>query len=468
MRKLGQLLSAMIYQNIVVIIAVGIIREIFGIYGWFYNDRILLLVNPIYNTLLPVLIGATGGRLLGGSRGAVVASVAVFGLTLSSSTPAILGAMIIGPLAGWMVNKFDQLVKKKLPGVGYELLIGNVIAVIIAVVLTSVCFLYVGQTLSAGMRWSIGISENIIYSGWLPLVSVMIEPAKVFFFNNIINHGVLGPLGIQQAKELGKSIFFLLEANPGPGLGVLLAYWLKTKIEQKKGAKMAALILSFGGIHEVYFPFILLRPILIISLILGGMVGIFTFQMFDVGLVSIPSPGSIFMLIGLAPREDMLFILIGVILSTVTSFLCSMLILKPISSSPTEQDNRANIAEFFHDFGNNSDGMNERSLMQKKQTNAYEMGTFNKIENIVFVCEAGMGSSAMGAAVLKKKLKQANLTITVGNASLSEISQDADLIVCHQKMLPYARIAAPDKICYPLQSFTDMKGYDELVERLKH
>lgn len=470
MKKLGQLLSAIIYKNITIIIAVGIIHEIFGIYGWWYNDRILLLVNPIYNTLLPILFGYTGGKLIGGQRGAVVAAIVTYGLTLSSSTPAILGAMMIGPLTGWMIKKFDEFVKRKLPGVGYELLLGNVFAAGIASVLTIICFLYVGQSLSIGMEWSTKLLETVINSGWLPLASAIIEPAKVLFFNNIINFGILGPLGIQQVKEIGKSIFFLLESNPGPGLGILLAYWLKTKTEQRKGAKLAAVIHFFGGIHEVYFPYVLMKPLLILPLVLSGMAGVFTFQLFDVGLVALPSPGSILLFIGLAPREDMLFILLGVILSALISFLFSILLLKQVSDSPTEMDNRETILEFYHlerDEQLIKSEMKDSSLKREITEPEDSFIGRRKVETIFFVCEAGIGSSAMGASMLRKKLDQANMTIEVGNSSINEIPSDADLVICHQKLLSTVQNAVPEKICYPLKSFTDMKGYDELLNQLK-
>jgi mannitol PTS system EIICBA or EIICB component len=470
MRKFAQLLSAMVYQNIAVIIAAGIIRELFGVYSWLYNDRILLLVNPIYSTLLPVLIGYTGGKILGGQRGGVVASISTYGLTLASSTPAILGAMIVGPLTGWLVGKVDQTVKKKMPVAGYELLIGNVFAAFIAVILTIISFLYVGQTFSAGVKWALSYLEIVIHAGWLPLTSILIEPAKVLFFNNFINYGVLGPIGIQQAKELGKSIFFLLEANPGPGLGVLLAYWLKTKAEQKKGAKLAIFIHFFGGIHEVYFPYVLLRPLLLIPLILGGMAGVYTFQQFNVGLVSMASPGSIFLFIGLGPKQDMLFIVIGFLISALVSFLGSMLILKKHTLSPTAAETRNNINNFYLFQKNESPKSDEiyTAVESEEELNVQaNRSVFNKIKNIVFVCEAGLGSSAMGAAMLKKKLEKENLEIEVDNSSLREVPDSADLIICNKKLYTEVRKVAPGKACYPLQSFTDIKEYEELIDKLR-
>lgn len=477
MRKFGQLLGGMIWQNITIIISVGIIHEIFGLYGWWYNEKVLLLVNPIYNTLLPILLGYTGGKLLGGQRGAVVASIVIYGLTLSSSAPVILGAMIVGPLIGWIVQKCDQVVIRKVP-VGYELLVGNVVASLIAVSFTIVSFLFIGQVFSDGVKWSTEILEQIIYSGWLPLAAVIIEPAKVFFFNNPINYGVLAPLGIQQAKELGKSIFFLLESNPGPGLGVLLAYWLKTKAEQRKGAQLALFIQFFGGIHEVYFPYVLRKPLLILSLIIGGMTGIFMFQMFDVGAVSLPSPGSIFLFTALVPKEDMVFVLLSVLLSAMISFCCSFFILDASTKSPTKQENLEQITalnqletidKLNKDLKDTVSSNQKLAVRNDLQSNSIsDDPSIQKVEKITFVCEAGLGSSAMGAAMLKRKLKQENFIVEVDNSSVDEIPENTDLIICHQKLLSIVQKVAPEKTYYPLHSFTDMEAYKNLIDCLKN
>jgi PTS system mannitol-specific IIC component len=268
---------------------------------------------------------------------------------------------------------------------------------------------------------------------------------------------------------LGKSIFFLLEANPGPGLGVLLAYWLKTKAEQKKGAKLAIFIHFFGGIHEVYFPYVLLRPLLVIPLILGGMAGVFTFQQFNVGLVSMASPGSVFLFVGLGPKQDMLFIIIGFLISALVSFLGCMLILKKHSLSPTVAENRNNI-NYFYLFQKNENpktDANDTAEESEEESVPTNRSFLNNIKNIVFVCEAGLGSSAMGAAMLKKKLEKENLVIAVDNSSLSEVPESADLIICNKKLYAEVRKAAPDKACYPLRSFTDIKEYEELIDKLR-
>ncbi len=473
MRKFTQLLSAMVYQNIVIIVAIGIIRAIFGDYGWWYNETIVEIVDPVYHTLLPVLIGYTGGKIIGGQRGAAVAAIAVFGLTLSSSLPVILGAMIVGPLAGWIIKKIDEIIIKKLPGVGYELLIGNLLAAIVAVIFTILSFVYVGKMFAIVIDIGTDLLEYIVYSSSLPLAAIIIEPAKVLFFNNIINFGMLAPLGIQQANEIGKSIFFLLESNPGPGLGILLAYWLRTKAEQRKGAKIATSIHFLGGIHEVYFPYVLMKPRLVIALTLGGIVGVITFQWFDVGLVSISSPGSIFLLIGLAPKEDMIFVLLGVFFSAFTSFIISILLIRTVSETPTVEDTQETIVEFYQLAKNEQLPKRKKTkivqtkVTEKRNTKREIVEPVTNVKEIYFVCEAGIGSSAMGAAMLRKKLQQANLHISVENSSMNEVPESADLIICHERLLPDIKNKLPNKRYYPLRTFTDMNVYETIVERLK-
>jgi PTS system mannitol-specific IIC component len=470
MRKFGQLLSAIIYQNIAVIIAVGVIHELFGIYGYFYNDRILLLVNPIYETLLPILLAYSGGRLIGGGRGAVVAALVVYGLTLSSSVPIIIGAMIIGPFTGFVVNRIERQLKDRIP-IGYELLISNVITGIVGVFLTIICFLYVGQTLSAGIKFINSMVQSVIYSGWLPLTAVIIEPAKVFFFNNVINYGVLTPLGIQQAKELGKSIFFLLESNPGPGFGVLLAYFFRAVRGKRKSIKLSMAIQSIGGIHEIYFPYVLQNWKLLFAVIGGGISGNLVFQKFNVGLVSIPSPGSIVTIIGMSPRSDIPGIIIGIFISAIVSFLLSYVILGRSSLSSIDQEFETQMAT-INTLQNIDHFSKVKHTIETKKSelkiNENEAIDSQKtIKRVLFVCEAGMGSSSMGAAMLRKKLKLANLEIDVNNTSLQDIEANVDLIICHQAFLKKVQEAAPGKIYYSLQSFTNFQEYDQVVEKLK-
>lgn len=476
MQKLGRLLSTMIFQNVAALIALGIIRALFGVYGWWPNQRLFLLYDPMLNVLLPLLIGYTGGRLLGGKRGGVAAAFVTFGLVLSSSVPMIIGAMAIGPLTGWLVGEVNRRLENRIP-LGFELFVANFFIAVIVTVLTVFSFTYLGQWLSSGIKVLNQWMETIIYSGWLPLVALLIEPLKVFFFNNLINHGILGPLGIQQAKELGKSIFFLLESNPGPGLGVLLAYIVKTKGGQRQAAKLSSVIHFFGGIHEVYFPYVLLRPALLLAVMLGGMTGIVVFQYTDAGLVSISSPGSILFLLALSPQDGMLSVLAGVILSALVSFVVSVFLLDPAPQSPTAEMKERELSDLERlQHMDEWNVQHAKKAFRKTENPPREEASFSPgialrkktaVRTIVFVCDAGMASSAMAAAMLKKKLKSEALDVAVKHSSIDDIPENADLIISHQNLTSRAKKVAPDREHLSIRSFTDSSFYERLVSYLR-
>ena len=153
-----------------------------------------------------------------------------------------------------------------------------------------------------------------------PLASVIIEPAKILFLNNAINHGVLTPLGVQQVADKGKSILFLLEANPGPGLGVLLAYTFFGTGLARSTAPGAAVIHFFGGIHEIYFPYVLMNPRLILAAIAGGASGLLIASITGAGLVATPAPGSIFAYLAVTPKDGYFGVLLDIAVACVVSF----------------------------------------------------------------------------------------------------------------------------------------------------
>ena len=163
--------------------------------------------------------------MVGGVRGGVVGAITTSGVIVGTSIPMFLGAMIAGPLGGYTIKKFDDAIEGKVKS-GFEMLVNNFSAGIIGMLLALVCFLGIGPVVEI-LNTALGNGVNKLVSlNLLPLTSLIVEPAKILFLNNAINHGVFSPLGIQQSTELGKSIFFLIETNPGPGLGVLLAYFL--------------------------------------------------------------------------------------------------------------------------------------------------------------------------------------------------------------------------------------------------
>ncbi len=291
-QKFGKFLSGMVMPNIGAFIAWGFITALFIATGWFPNEQLAAMVDPMLKYLLPVLVGYTGGKVVADTRGGVIGAIATFGVIMGADIPMFIGAMIMGPLAGYVIKKFDQVVEGKVPA-GFEMLVNNFSVGILGMLLAILGFYAVGPAVVTVTGILKGGVEVVISKGLLPLSAIFIEPAKVLFLNNAINHGIIGPIGIEQAQDLGKSIMFLLESNPGPGLGVLLAYCIYSKGTLKESAPGAAIIHALGGIHEIYFPYVLANPLLLLAPIAGSAAGILVFSIFNVGLVATPSPGSV-------------------------------------------------------------------------------------------------------------------------------------------------------------------------------
>lgn len=325
-QRVGGYLAGMVMPNIAAFIAWGLITALFIPTGWWPNEYLAALVGPMIMVLLPVLIGYTGGRLVHGQRGAVVGAVATVGLVVGADVPMFLGAMIIGPLTAYLLKLFDGLVQDKVRP-GFEMLIDNFSAGII------------GGGMAVFGRWGIGPVVGwvtaragdgvdwLVSNHLLPFASVLVEPAKVLFLNNAINHGVLGPLGVAQSAETGKSILFMIETNPGPGLGLLLAYLLFGPRSLRPTAPAAMIVHFLGGIHEISFPYVLMKPRLILAMIAGGAAGVLTFIVTGAGLVATPSPGSIFAYMAVTPKGGYFGVILGILIATgVTFFVASLLL----------------------------------------------------------------------------------------------------------------------------------------------
>ena len=418
----GRFLSGMVMPNIGAFIAWGLITALFIPTGWWPNESLAALVSPMSTVLLPLLIAYTGGAAIHGQRGGVIGAIATMGVIVGSDIPMFIGAMIVGPLAAWVMKKFDRLLEGKIPA-GFEMLVNNFSLGILGAVLTLLTLKGVTplvESLNEAMRAGVGF---FVDNKLLPMASIFIEPAKVLFLNNAINHGIFSPMGIQQVEETGKSIFFLLEANPGPGLGVLLAYCLAGKGSAKSSAPGAVIIHFLGGIHEIYFPYILMNPLLLLSVIAGGASGIFVEQMFGAGLSAPASPGSIIAILGMTPRGGYLPVILGVLVATAVSFFISMPILKFAAKDEDLESSKNRMKEMKNAA---------KGIADEKKAVAVDT---KDIRKIVFACDAGMGSSAMGATVLKKKLTAAGLGgIEVMHSPVSSIPSDAQIVVTHQEL----------------------------------
>lgn len=441
-QSFGRFLSSMVMPNIGAFIAWGLITALFIPTGWLPNEKLAKLVGPMILYLLPLLIAYTGGKAVGGTRGGVVGAAAAMGVIVGADVPMFIGAMIMGPLGGWVIKKFDQSVEGKVP-TGFEMLVNNFSAGIIAMLLALAAFIGIGPAVLALNKALESGVRAIVDAGLLPLANIFIEPGKILFLNNAINHGVLGPLGVAQAKEVGKSIFFLLETNPGPGLGILLAYWLFGKGAAKQSAPGAIIIHFLGGIHEIYFPYVLMNPASLLAVIAGGVAGVFTFVVTGAGLVATPSPGSIFAEIAMAPKGGLLPVLLGITVAAAVSFVVGIPFVRRYNQAASDED-----------------------LEEAKASVATLKGKTG-VRKIVFACDAGMGSSAMGASLLRKKLQERGLNIAVVHAAVNEIPADADMVFTHEQLAERARSSAPNAEIVEIDNFMNSATYDQVVSRLK-
>ena len=325
-QRFGSFLAAMVMPNIGAFIAWGLITALFIPDGWLPNEHMAQLVDPMITYLLPLLIAYTGGTLVYEQRGGVVAAAASMGVIVSTDMPMFLGAMVMGPLAAYLMKHFDRIVQPRIKS-GFEMLANNFSAGILAVLLAALGAYVIGPLVSQIARGLGAGVQFLIDVSLLPLVSVIVEPAKVLFLNNAINHGVFTPLGSARTVAEGSAIEFLIETNPGPGLGILLACMFFGPKLSRATAPGAIIIHFFGGIHEIYFPYVLAQPKLIIALIGGGMSGVATFMVLDAGLVSAASPGSIIALMAVTPAGNHVSVLAGVAIATVVSFVLASFLL---------------------------------------------------------------------------------------------------------------------------------------------
>ncbi len=431
-RHIGKSLSRMVMPNIGAFIAWGLITALFIPAGWLPNERLALLVEPMLKMLLPILIAYTGGSNVAGQRGGVAAAISVTGIIAGSDVPMFIGAMAMGPLAGWLLKRFDSFAARRVPE-GFEMLVNNFSVGILGVACAVGGYYAVGPL----MGWLTGVMASgvafLMAKGVLPLVSVFIEPAKVLFLNNAINHGILTPIGVEQVHEGGRSLLFLLESNPGPGLGLLVAYSIFGRKSVRQSAPTAAVIHFFGGIHEIYFPYVLMRPAVIVAPIAGSAAAIAFYMLFGGALVAPASPGSILTVLAMAPKGRTLIVLAGVAIAAVVSFLISIPFVRKVSADSVAAPGSDRVRS----------------------------GTISKI---VFACDAGMGSSAMGARRFARRLADSPVEVTY--APVDKIPAGTQVVVCQSMLTPRARKAAPDASVVTIGNFLNDPALEDLYLRL--
>ncbi|AGZ24897.1 MULTISPECIES: PTS mannitol transporter subunit IICB [Staphylococcus] len=494
----GSFLSSMIMPNIGAFIAWGFIAAIFIDNGWLPNKDLAQLADPMIKFLIPLLIAFSGGRLIHGLRGGIIAATATMGVIVAlPDTPMLLGAMIMGPLVGWLMKKTDEIVQPRTPQ-GFEMLFNNFSAGILGFIMTILSFEILAPIMKFIMHILSVAVEALVHAHLLPIVSIIVEPAKIVFLNNAINHGVFTPLGADQAATAGQSILYAIESNPGPGFGVLLAYMIFGKGTAKATSYGAGIIHFLGGIHEIYFPYVLMRPMLFISVILGGMTGVATYQATGFGFKSPASPGSFIVYCINAPRGEFLHMLLGVVLATLVSFAVSAIILKftkepkqdleaataqmeatkgkksSVSSKLSSKENNqqasttgATAGATSTEESNNSEDDADQ-LLDNYNTEDVDAHDYSNVNHVIFACDAGMGSSAMGASMLRNKFKKAGISdVNVTNTAINQLPNDAQLVITQKTLTDRAIKQVPNAIHISVDNFLNSPRYEELLNNLK-
>ncbi|GAM66843.1 PTS system [Vibrio sp. JCM 19236] len=410
------------------------------------------MVGPMITYLLPLLIGYTGGQIVGDKRGAVAGAIGTMGVIAGAEIPMFVGAMIMGPLSGWVIVQIDKRIQDRIPS-GFEMVVNNFSLGIFGMLMCLFAYAIVGPAVSAANMFVQTGIEALVATGFLPLLAIINEPAKVLFLNNAIDQGIYYPLGLQAAAETGKSIFFMVASNPGPGLGMLLAYAKFGQGLSKRSAPSAIIIHFFGGIHELYFPYVLMKPTMILAMIAGGATGIATFNLLDAGLVAGPSPGSIFSYLALTPKGGFLATIAGVTTATIASFIVASAILKMSKKEESEEEFEKSVSDM-------------KDMKAEGAINTAQAATEAKnIKFVAFACDAGMGSSAMGASTFKRKLQKAGYEVEVKNFAIEKVPSDADVVVTHESLETRA-VKATGLPVVTIKNFMHDPALDDLLDTI--
>ncbi len=436
LQQFGAFLAGMVMPNIPAFIGWGLLTALFIPAGWYPNAHLAKLSEPCLMVLLPLMIGLTGGRAVYGARGAVVGAFATMGVIVGSSIPMFPGAMIMGPLGGLLTKELDILLAPRTRK-GFEAVVSTFSAGVLALGLMLIGYVLVGGVVTTATSTFAEWARWITEAGLLPLAALAIEPAKVLFVNNVVGQGVLTPLGLLEAKQFGKSVYFLLESNPGPGLGLLAAYIIFGRGSARSSAPGALVIHFFGGIHEMYFPYVLMNPLTILAMIAGGLAANSVFVATRAGLIAVALPGSIFVEIAMSPRGGLVPVLLGIAAGAVVSFI---------------------VATPFVRYAK------ESQSLQRAETDSCKAATHTP--RVVFVCASGAESAVTGQSLLARKLRDANLKAVITEVTLAEPACPADFIVVPEVLASKARQFLPGGEVIPVKDFSDSAALDRIVAAL--
>jgi PTS system mannitol-specific IIC component len=461
-QRFGGFMAGMIMPNIGAFIAWGLITAMFIPTGWTPNADLAKLVSPIITYLLPILIGYTGGRMVHGQRGAVIGALATMGVIVGTDIPMFLGAMIIAPLSAFLLKKLDKAIEGKVPS-GFEMLIDNFSLGILGGIMAILGRLGIGPVVEVLVKGLGSGVQALVDAHLLPLASIFVEPAKVLFLNNAINHGVLSPLGAAQATATGKSILFMVESNPGPGLGLLLAFMFFGPLSLRPSTPGAIIIHFFGGIHEIYFPYVLMKPKMILAVIAGGASGLLVGSLLGAGLVAPASPGSIIAYFAVTPKGGYIPMIADVLVATAVSFAVAAALFGFGRGAKDDLAIEAEPGTVTTPMGSTS------GAAAGATTTAVVTRSINgrDVKHLTIACDAGMGSSVMVASAMKKKL--APYGVEVSHTPVNSIPADAQLILCHSGLLDRATAIAPaGAVILPFDQYMGDPAFTKVENAIKN
>lgn len=490
-QKMGSFMAGMIMPSIGVLLAWGLWTAMF-LYdfendvhlGWFNAPMLGRLVGPGITWLLPILIAFNGGKLIYGLRGGMFATFVIVGtivgtewifetyiridvngvLEAPGAPNQFIGAMVLGPVSALFLKYIEKPYIEKI-NKSYDMLVKNFGMGIYGIIFCAIAFFGWGWIMW-GITWTMmQVIQLFGDNRWAaPLIGIITEPIKVSFLNNALNHGVMGPIGFNQVQaqidagiENARSIFFLFDPNPGPGLGLLLAYIIWTKGENRANAAGSSLIHTIGGIHEVYFVFILAKPKMVLSTMTGVVAAQFIASYFGGGTIATPSPGSIISMIALSPGTQAILInLLSFAVGVGAAFgIATILLLTDKKRNAVGESSSFTISDEGISFSNDESSATEESSF---------IG--DTIKSIVVACEAGMGSSAMASGIIKKWVKKNNLDISVTNIAVKDLDNSFDVVVTMKNFEEFAKQKAPNAFVYPVDKFIGVGVYDKLFEKI--
>ena len=443
--------SSIIAANLPLFIMLGFISLMFSNSGLFPNEKMALVSQSCYKYLLPTILAYYAGKKIGGESGAFTGAVCGLAISIFSAYTSFIASIFMGTLCGILCRflkekiKFDKFT-------GFEMISKNIFFGAVGVITVSLTYFIFAPIFSYIDLFFSNLIEYLSDVKTLPITTSVIETLKVFSLNNSINHGFLIPAGIENAANFGKSVFFLLETNPGPGLGILLAFYILNKDRRKYFASCMT-VQAIGGIHEIYFPIVLSNLKLLIALILGAMSGNLVFYLLHAGARGAISPGSIITIFLMCTPSDWFAIMLGIATSAVVSCLSACLILEFDAHKSKEVESDDNTSE----------------SIETTSDPVFSLPDFGYVEDIVFVCDAGIGSSVMAASMFKKMLIESGLGgISVSSSPVDEIPEDADLLICQKIISTKARDYNEYATIIEVENFMDSNMYKAIIEKIKN